>query len=242
MKKFFALFISAILCIFCGYRTWLFPQFIWTGTLYILAISLYYIYSVFKGKIRDFCVYIGWTWCIIPICFTMFMLFDRQTTWNRVWIFIGGACIGLVYVTICEKYKVQNDEMNIYLRTITCLLIAGTLSFCVMGINESAIRYTEYDVMELLEKDTYSSTQSFLNRDSYYLYFSYYNGDVSIEELQVSEYYYSSLKEGDMIPICVCTGLFGKKFYTLYEDPDKEFDFYGLNEWVREQAILQNQL
>lgn len=209
----------------------------WISVALLGVTAIWYTVSVsMTGDTKKFHCYIGWGWIVLPIIFTLALPINTQTEWNKIVIFIVGLCIGVLLGALWIKDKETTRERADFVLGIGCILIAGATAYGVMGINESVITRYVFETADVVEMETFEPSQTFFDTTNYYIDLNYEDDTFLIESLLVSETYYNSLEVGDDVPICICTGLLGKKFYFLYEEPDKKWDYYGLNEWAREKA------
>ena len=105
------------------------------------------------------------------------------------------------------------------------------ISNCPKMINRSVVNGIEFKEIEIIEKHI-NENHSWV-AESYRFELGYEDELIDSEGFSVSKEYYNAVYVGDNVPVCIYTGCLGVKFYFFFEDP--KYDFYGYNEWTRDE-------
>lgn len=204
--------------------------FIWVGVLFYLATGMLYLVSVLRKNTMFYHTYIGWAWMIPTMLFAFAFLSDGYTSWNSLSLLVFSAYIATIIIWIGNKAEYKQEKNSILLNMLIVLFLACAIASCPILISTSKITAIEFIDVEVIKKDSYNMSRL---SPSYYFELNCEEKLIHSAETYVSKEYFDMVHVGDEIPVCIYTGLLGKKFYSFFEDPDS--DFYGYNEWTREK-------
>lgn len=228
MSKIPFIVISVLLWVGCVWHGFLSYIFIWIATFLYLGTMIFYVASVLRKDTRMFHKHIGWSWIVPAVGFSLIWVEDLYEIWD-INLLLWSASIATILVWLWDKKDIGVDRegRSLALNILSILVMMFAIASFPAMINSSKICDFEFQNVKVIEKDIREWPVT------YYDLFFEDERDVICSEYSASKNYYESVKVGDEIPVCIYTGLLGKKFYSFFEDPDS--DFYGYNEWTREK-------
>ena len=207
--------------------------FAWLGVLLHVGTGILYVISALRKNTMFYHTYIGWAWIVPTILFAHIFMCDVYAAWNYWVLLTFSACISIVLIWLWRSDRlIEHVDNSAFLNVLVIIFLTLSIACCPKIINSSKITEIHFREIEVSGKYIYENWRSW-NDESYHFELKNEDDLIHSDGFSVSKEYFDMVHVGDEIPVCIYTGLLGKKFYSVFEDPDS--DFYGYNEWTREK-------
>ena len=232
IKKLPYIFVSSIISLGCCGRILCPGIFLWLGVILYAATGVIFVVGALRKDTIFYHTYIGWAWMIPTVVFVHIFITDNYSNWNRWYVFLFSAWIATFLVWLWRKDEsIEHADYSMLLNAAAIIWLACAIAATPYMINSSKVVAAAFQQCTIVDKEIVQNSHSW-EETSYYVYLEP-EEKLTYSRCSLSKQYYGSVYIGDKIPVCIYTGILGKQFFSLFEDPKR--DFYGYNQWARDE-------